>query len=116
MNTPFASDIKNRRNVIVLGDSLGDVRMSRGVSHDVVLNIGYLNGGDHNGGHSDGDRLSKYEVEIKLANLFFVVHVFPLLRIAYIFRIFPFQSVFDVVLLGDDTLDYPLDLLEQLLQ
>lgn len=43
-NFPFFSEIKNRRNVILLGDSLGDVGMVEGFAHDNLLKIGFLNG------------------------------------------------------------------------
>jgi 5'-nucleotidase len=35
--------IKKRANVILMGDSLGDLQMSKGVAHDLCLNIGFLN-------------------------------------------------------------------------
>ena len=35
----------HRRNVIVIGDSVGDVHMASGVPHDCVLKIGFLNKG-----------------------------------------------------------------------
>ncbi len=35
--------IRDRRNVILLGDSLGDLRMADGLKHDVSLTIGFLN-------------------------------------------------------------------------
>lgn len=40
---PFFSKIKNRRNVILLGDSFGDVGMVEGFEHDNLLKIGFLN-------------------------------------------------------------------------
>jgi len=42
-NFPFFSEIKNRRNVILLGDSLGDVGMVEGFEPDNLLKIGFLN-------------------------------------------------------------------------
>jgi hypothetical protein len=35
--------ISHRRNVILMGDSLGDIQMGHGVRHDVLLSVGYLN-------------------------------------------------------------------------
>jgi HAD superfamily hydrolase (TIGR01544 family) len=35
--------IEKRTNVILMGDSLGDLQMSQGVKHDLCLNIGFLN-------------------------------------------------------------------------
>jgi hypothetical protein len=57
--TPYFSLIQARKNVILMGDhivrvffvsfglsrSQGDLGMSKGVTHDVVLNIGFLNEG-----------------------------------------------------------------------
>ncbi|KAI9485684.1 MAG: pyrimidine 5'-nucleotidase [Benjaminiella poitrasii] len=41
--TPYFKQIEQRKNVILMGDSLGDLQMSQGVSHDLCLNIGFLN-------------------------------------------------------------------------
>jgi hypothetical protein len=38
--TKFYQEVKNRRNVILLGDSLGDVTMATDKNHDTVLRIG----------------------------------------------------------------------------
>ncbi len=45
---PFFPEIKNRRNVILFGDSLGDVGMAEGFEHDNLLKIGFLNEGADN--------------------------------------------------------------------
>eukprot|EP00123_Amoebidium_parasiticum_P012255 comp21227_c0_seq1/m.28884 comp21227_c0_seq1/g.28884 ORF comp21227_c0_seq1/g.28884 comp21227_c0_seq1/m.28884 type:complete len:321 (-) comp21227_c0_seq1:39-1001(-) len=42
-DTPYAAEVEARHNVILLGDSLGDVQMSEGVMTDTVLKIGFLN-------------------------------------------------------------------------
>ncbi|KAJ3034119.1 hypothetical protein HDV00_005440 [Rhizophlyctis rosea] len=39
----YAKDIAGRRNVILMGDSIGDLQMSSGLSHDVQLTIGFCN-------------------------------------------------------------------------
>ena len=39
----YHTTIENRGNVILLGDSIGDLQMSSGIKHDVCLNIGFLN-------------------------------------------------------------------------
>lgn len=39
----YHKTIEDRKNVILLGDSIGDLKMSSGVKHDVCLNIGFLN-------------------------------------------------------------------------
>jgi HAD superfamily hydrolase (TIGR01544 family) len=41
--TDYYNTIKHRGNVILLGDSIGDVHMSQGIQHDICLNIGFLN-------------------------------------------------------------------------
>lgn len=43
-NFPFFAVIKNRHNVILLGDSSGDVGMVEGFEYDNLLKIGFLNG------------------------------------------------------------------------
>lgn len=40
---PYYEQIKKRRNVMVLGDSIGDLGMTEGLEHDTVLRIGFLN-------------------------------------------------------------------------
>ncbi len=40
---PVYQAIKNRRNVLLLGDSLGDVDMAKGLEHEQVIKIGFLN-------------------------------------------------------------------------
>ncbi len=41
-DTDYYTAVKNRKNVILIGDSLGDVRMADGMEHDTVLRIGIL--------------------------------------------------------------------------
>ncbi|KAG2219161.1 hypothetical protein INT45_002352 [Circinella minor] len=41
--TPYHKTIEDRTNVILMGDSLGDLQMSQGVRHDLCLNIGFCN-------------------------------------------------------------------------
>lgn len=40
----YMKEIENRKNVILLGDSPGDVDMVKGVDYDTVIKIGFLNG------------------------------------------------------------------------
>jgi len=42
-DTPYYQNIKERKNVLLLGDSLGDLKMSEGLEHDCILRIGFLN-------------------------------------------------------------------------
>lgn len=44
LSNSYFSDLSQRRNVILLGDSLEDLLMSKGIFHSgIVLTIGYLN-------------------------------------------------------------------------
>ncbi|KAJ3408025.1 hypothetical protein HDV05_005163 [Chytridiales sp. JEL 0842] len=43
LHHPWASSVLSRPNVLLLGDSLGDVTMAEGVKHDTKLCIGFLN-------------------------------------------------------------------------
>ncbi len=45
-NFSFYEKVKKRKNVILLGDSLGDAKMAQGMAHDEVLKIGFLNEDD----------------------------------------------------------------------
>lgn len=42
-NTPFYDMVVSRPNVILMGDSLGDIHMSGGLEHDILLTVGFLN-------------------------------------------------------------------------
>jgi 5'-nucleotidase len=42
-SSPYYGQIKNKKNVILLGDSLGDSSMLEGLSHDTIIKIGFLN-------------------------------------------------------------------------
>lgn len=39
----YYEQIKERKNVILLGDSLGDLGMSEGITHEEIIKIGFLN-------------------------------------------------------------------------
>lgn len=41
--TAYGKLLENRQNVIVCGDSLGDLKMADGIAHDTCLSIGFLN-------------------------------------------------------------------------
>jgi cytosolic 5'-nucleotidase 3 len=41
---PYEKEITSRRNVILLGDSMGDIDMAKGFPHDTILKIGFING------------------------------------------------------------------------
>ncbi|KAI8051412.1 pyrimidine 5'-nucleotidase [Gilbertella persicaria] len=41
--SPYHKLIEKRGNVVLMGDSLGDLQMSQGVAHELCLNIGFLN-------------------------------------------------------------------------
>ncbi len=40
---PYANEVNKRSNVILLGDSLGDVLMAQGMTHDTILRVGFYN-------------------------------------------------------------------------
>ncbi len=40
---PYKKEIEDRKNVILLGDSLGDLDMAAGIPHDCIIKIGFLN-------------------------------------------------------------------------
>lgn len=42
-DTSYYVEIKNKQNVILLGDSIGDLGMGEGLDHATVLKIGFLN-------------------------------------------------------------------------
>jgi len=41
----WAEDVRHRKNVVLMGDSLGDIHMAEGIDHDCVLKIAFLNEG-----------------------------------------------------------------------
>ncbi len=55
-NTPYEGIAASRRNVILLGDTLGDLSMVSGASHDTLLSVGFLN-------KANDERLPLYEKE-----------------------------------------------------
>ena len=42
-NLPFFNVIKNKKNIILLGDNLEDIRMVEGFAYDNLIKIGFLN-------------------------------------------------------------------------
>jgi len=42
-DTPYYDTITKRHNVLLTGDSLGDLGMSKGIEHKNIMNIGFLN-------------------------------------------------------------------------
>ncbi len=41
--TPYYKEISTRKNVILLGDSLGDLGMTEGFAYDEIIRVGFLN-------------------------------------------------------------------------
>jgi len=77
---PNQEGLQDRKNIILIGDSLGDVRMADGIENiNVVLSIGFLN----------------KNVEANLSE---------------------YKRCFDIVLVDDQTMDFPLALLEDILE
>ncbi|ORX60083.1 cytosolic 5'-nucleotidase 3-like protein [Piromyces finnis] len=58
--TEYEKKYKNRKNVIVCGDSLGDIKMADGAEHETCLSIGFLN-------------LNKFKMLNKYMNTFDIV-------------------------------------------
>jgi len=42
-NSKYFNTVKEKPNVILMGDSLGDLGMSKGIQHDTILTVGFLN-------------------------------------------------------------------------
>ena len=42
-NTPYYHEVKDKNNVILFGDTLGDLDMTEGMEHDCIIKIGFLN-------------------------------------------------------------------------
>ena len=42
-NHPYGRDVRHRPNVILLGDALSDIDMSKGIAHEEIISIGFLN-------------------------------------------------------------------------
>eukprot|EP01061_Rhynchopus_euleeides_P021916 TRINITY_DN35771_c0_g1_i1.p1 TRINITY_DN35771_c0_g1~~TRINITY_DN35771_c0_g1_i1.p1 ORF type:complete len:304 (+),score=132.54 TRINITY_DN35771_c0_g1_i1:53-913(+) len=74
---PFMRENEHRRNVLLFGDSLGDIHMSDGLDMDCILTVGFLN-----------DKVEE--------------------------RLETYKAAYDVVILGDPSLGYHLDLLKKI--
>ncbi|MBU1975614.1 MAG: haloacid dehalogenase-like hydrolase [Nanoarchaeota archaeon] len=72
-------EISRRKNVVLLGDSLGDPNMADGLDHDEVLRIGFLN--------EDIEKLLP-----------------------------AYEKAYDVVILNDGTMEYPIELAKRILE
>ncbi|CAG8665540.1 8093_t:CDS:1 [Scutellospora calospora] len=46
-DNPYYTKIKNRNNIILLGDTIGDLQMASGINHDTCLSIGFYNAKDN---------------------------------------------------------------------
>eukprot|EP01064_Diplonema_japonicum_P013201 TRINITY_DN20677_c0_g1_i1.p1 TRINITY_DN20677_c0_g1~~TRINITY_DN20677_c0_g1_i1.p1 ORF type:complete len:284 (+),score=93.76 TRINITY_DN20677_c0_g1_i1:40-891(+) len=77
-DAPFVRDEAHRRNVLLFGDSLGDVKMSNGLSTSTILTIGYLN-----------DKVEE--------------------------RLDTYLNTYDVLILGDPSMEYHLDVLKKVM-
>jgi len=42
-NTPIYNQVKSRKNVLLLGDGIGDLGMLEGLEHETVIKVGFLN-------------------------------------------------------------------------
>jgi len=86
-NSEFYSVVRDRKNVILMGDSLGDAGMADGVPHHAVLKIGFFNPVMYQKIHNEAD------MEARLQQ---------------------YQQIFDVVLIGDETFNFIVELLSLL--
>ena len=77
---PFYDEVKKRKNVIVIGDSLGDAKMAKGMPHDEVLKIGFLN-------EDDKSHLNPYRKAFDVVILGDASFLFINQLLKYIFRI-----------------------------
>jgi len=77
INTPHFEKITQRRNVILIGDSLGDLKMVAKIPYDEILKIGFL--------------VNNVDAQLE-----------------------EYKKNFDVVLLGDGSLDYVNELLKEI--
>jgi len=79
-------ELKARHNIILIGDSLGDLQMADGVENtNVVFSIGFLNP------KSQGGSMKVSEESLRI-----------------------YKEKFDVVLVDDQSMDFPLALLQQM--
>lgn len=42
----YFKEVVNRKNILLLGDSLGDLKMAQGFNYDLVLSVGFCNSSD----------------------------------------------------------------------
>ena len=42
-DSQYFTQIKDRENIILMGDSLGDLKMAHGANHKNIIRIGFLN-------------------------------------------------------------------------
>ncbi len=56
--------IKDRKNIILLGDSIGDIGMAEGFDYNTILKIGFLNNGYNKEGELES-YLKNYDIVIK---------------------------------------------------
>jgi len=94
----FFENIKNRKNVILLGDGIGDVSMINGFDYDKIIKIGFLNE------NSKGE-LAEYKenYDIIILNDGTMDYILD-----------SFKKVFDVVIPNDGPMDYVNLLLEEI--
>lgn len=95
---PFFKEIKERKNIILLGDGEGDAAMVEGFEYDNIIKIGFLNEGV-------SMDLEKYKdnYDILILNDGSMDYVLK-----------SFISLFDIVILNDSAMDYVNELLREL--
>lgn len=96
---PFFESIKARKNVILLGDGLGDAEMLNGFDYDAVIKIGFLN-------ESSKGELARFKQEYDIViledgSMDYIVDTF--------------KQAFDAVILNDGPMDYVNLLIKELI-
>lgn len=103
-NSSYFQEIADRHNVILMGDSLGDLRMAEGIEPpSTVLNIGFLNN----------------KVYLNINVLYFSIALIIFTQ-SFSFqieeRLSLYMDQFDIVLVDDQTFDIPCAIVKLILK
>lgn len=103
-NTEYFKQLKNNSNIILLGDSLGDLNMADSVPNvENLLKIGFLN-----------DKVCLFSQVLNLESCFCtVVLMFFVLQVEE--RLEKYMDSYDIVLVKDETLEVPNSILQKIL-
>ncbi len=98
-NIPFFNEIRERKNIILLGDGEGDVTMVDGFEYDNIIKIGFLNEG----------------VKIDLEKYKDAYDVLVLNDSSMDYVLKSFTDIFDVIIANDSPMDFVNVLLRELI-